>query len=536
METAALATETALFSNIEETRVEKPVGYPDESEATQNIFVARLNGKSGGNKIGPSLVLRVMAGDTISIKVKAFYKSNAPANKKAASIINEIGAAVVNVMSNGQSVSDNHEALANTSTLTPDLNKTDFENLNENGPNTSLPGRLKSYLNFSVFDDQFKLVDRNSGVKSVKNTPDELQELDVQKIVVETTGFLYVYTSNETTQDIYFDNLTVAVHSGRLIEDNHYYPFGLTMAGISNNALKGTNYPDNRFKFNNKELQSEEFNDGAGLNWYDYGARNYDPQVGGWHTIDPLSSKYEDVSPYIYAMNTPVNAIVPDGRLVIFVNGHWLPGGGMFGPSAPKEPYWMYFGSNVIKDIKNVFNDDNLDFVDGSTIIGFDESGSERFARGRKYAEEHYLEWIGMMSNDDEEFNLISHSEGSAFAAGIASYLNSRAWGPNKGHSVRNIVYLSADEADEFQQDNTNIPGNRVQVHNEKDLVSPYYPIQGVDRIFLIKDPWANWRNYHGTTMNHSVLMQLKDLVRQTINLDEFDVTVKGDKIIYYRK
>ncbi|WP_160716004.1 hypothetical protein [Chitinophaga solisilvae] len=34
--------------------------------------------KSGGQKIGPSLVLRVMAGDTVSINTQAFYKSTSP--------------------------------------------------------------------------------------------------------------------------------------------------------------------------------------------------------------------------------------------------------------------------------------------------------------------------------------------------------------------------------------------------------------------------------------------------------------------------
>jgi hypothetical protein len=84
METESAATETALFSNLDETRTAKPVGYPQDETASANKNVAKLNAKDGGKKIGPSIVLRVMAGDTIQIGARAFYKSTGPKNNKAA--------------------------------------------------------------------------------------------------------------------------------------------------------------------------------------------------------------------------------------------------------------------------------------------------------------------------------------------------------------------------------------------------------------------------------------------------------------------
>lgn len=52
---------------------------------------------------------------------------------------------------------------------------------------------------------------------------------------------------------------------------------------------------------------------------YDYGARNYDPALGRFGTMDGKGELYFSSSPYVYASNTPVQAIDPDGNIVILL-------------------------------------------------------------------------------------------------------------------------------------------------------------------------------------------------------------------------
>ncbi|MBN2423476.1 MAG: RHS repeat-associated core domain-containing protein [Calditrichaceae bacterium] len=47
---------------------------------------------------------------------------------------------------------------------------------------------------------------------------------------------------------------------------------------------------------------------------YYFGARYYDPEIARWLTIDPMTNKAPDMTPYHYTHNNPINRIDPDGK------------------------------------------------------------------------------------------------------------------------------------------------------------------------------------------------------------------------------
>ncbi len=98
--------------------------------------------------------------------------------------------------------------------------------------------------------------------------------------------------------------------STEIISEKHYYPFGLTQKGYNDVITSNANSIAERFAYNGKENNQE-----LGLEWMDFGARNYDAGLGRWMNLDPLAEKMRRHSPYNFAFNNPVFFIDPDGMM-----------------------------------------------------------------------------------------------------------------------------------------------------------------------------------------------------------------------------
>ena len=296
MESADSVIVRALFSNVYDpvNTVSLKPGAFDTDGANQKV--SKLNGN--GNKTGPSLVLKVMAGDKVQVSTYAFYNTAVQPPPGGIDLTSDI----LSLLSTGV-VNNSGGKITNAAGVSTAVNPGVTNFLTNNRPYDNT--KPKAYLNWILFDNQFNYIASNSGVKQAQPGASK-QALVAPLQTIAKNGYLYIYLSNESQQDVYFDDLNVKHYTGPLVQEQSYYPFGLQMAGISDKAL-------NKLSSQNKYNGGVEFEEEYGVNLYNTFFRQYDPQLGRFSGVDILAEDGASINPYHYAANNPINFNDPTG-------------------------------------------------------------------------------------------------------------------------------------------------------------------------------------------------------------------------------
>jgi len=107
--------------------------------------------------------------------------------------------------------------------------------------------------------------------------------------------------------DVYFDDVTMTFTPSAVVQQDDFYPFGLTFNSYSRQNIVPQNY-----LYNEKESIAD-----LGLNWDDYRDRMYMADIGRFTKIDDRAHNYMMYSPYEYVANNPANSTDVNGDFIL---------------------------------------------------------------------------------------------------------------------------------------------------------------------------------------------------------------------------
>ncbi len=294
--------ENLIFNSIDNVRADNPLPVEDNTKAML------LNGSS--NTIGTSILLHTMAGDKFDVQAQSYWQQD---NSTGAQYYDDAGTlanALVSTLASGTPGPSFSESI--TTTFSGAINSSLAANLDayQSIMNTATtPGVPRAYINYMVFDEGMNFISDQSGAVQIGATDGSWQPIGTtQPVQAAQNGYVLIFLSNAQTQDVHFDNMNVTVYSGRLLQEQDYYPYGLPI-----NEGQNSTTLTNKYLYQGKEMNTE-----LGLSWADFKARQYDPQLGKFCSADPAS---QYTSPYIGMGDDPANIVDPTGAYGVSSNG-----------------------------------------------------------------------------------------------------------------------------------------------------------------------------------------------------------------------
>ncbi len=305
-------------------------------------------------------------------------------------------------------------------------------------------------------------------------------------LILGESNYNYVFNYTDHLGNIRLSyGIDPATNTLKIIEENHYYPFGLKHTNYNSDWMKFEEIESGRIALRgggdtgtieiikpiyNYKFQSQERQDELGLNWDSFKWRNYDFAIGRFFNIDPLTEKYVDWTPYAFSGNRVVDSRELEGLepvevgkntqlLVITVNGR---AGGMYGDKIEGN-------RTLISNLPAGFNkgDDGLSMigqrgfnVNNARVINYAGSDDGITASHIAQTIANYRE-----NNPDGMIALIGHSLGGKDVLDSSNLVNNNDAIKNK--TINLVMTMEAASTDNNGSAySANLGGNVLNVVN----------------------------------------------------------------------
>ena len=318
MEPARATLEESIFGQVGAANEVATTRYtPTPAGWTGNTSsnVSRL-GTNSGHNIGPNTLQKVMAGDNINATVQYYHQGAAGGNSNT--MVNNVLTSLVQAIAGSGGTGT--VIKSNAGNISSQLGGAGgFITAVQPNGTTPVGNTPQAFLTVLFFDERFNFISAADGgvaqQQVLATVGSNGSSLTLANIKAPKNGYSYVYVSNQSNNDVYFDNLVAGITQGNIAEENHYYSYGLKIAGLSSKKL-GDVY-EGSLK-NNYLYQGAyaELDDDIG--WTDFALRNYDAQIGRWVQQDPYQ---EFASPYVGMGDDPVNLTDPSGGSILYCPG-----------------------------------------------------------------------------------------------------------------------------------------------------------------------------------------------------------------------
>jgi hypothetical protein len=210
-----------------------PAGWTGNTSS----YVSRT-GTNSGHNTGPNTLQKIMAGDVINATVQYYHQGAAGGNNT--NFLNTVLSSLTPAISGGTATSN--LVKNNATNITTQLSGvTSFVNAVQPGGSNPAGNEPQAFLTVILFDERFNFIPAADGGVAQQQVAASVgsngSSLTLANVKAPKNGYAYVYLSNQSNNDVYFNDFLVGITAGNIAEENHYYAYGLKIAGLSSKKL-----------------------------------------------------------------------------------------------------------------------------------------------------------------------------------------------------------------------------------------------------------------------------------------------------------